>query len=94
MPFPLCGMSCMLVYNWMSVPDASEAPTRPNELEGMDIMTNYEDKLTPEQMEKARACKDSDDLVQLAKDEGVELNDEQLEAIAGGTWYDCMNETW
>lgn len=57
-------------------------------------MEDSEKKLTPEQMEKARACKSSDDLVQLAKDEGVELSDEQLESIAGGSWYDCMNETW
>ena len=55
-------------------------------------MTNYKDELTPEQLEKARACKSSDELVQLAKEEGVELNDEQLEGIAGGTWYDCMND--
>ena len=50
--------------------------------------------LTEEQMEKARACKSSEELVELAKSEGVELNDEQLDAIAGGTWYNCMNETW
>ena len=51
-------------------------------------------ELTPEQIEKARACKDSNDLVELAKTEGIELNDDQLEAIAGGSWYNCMNETW
>ena len=51
-------------------------------------------ELTPEQMDKARACKDSDELVALAKSEGVELTDDQLDAIAGGSWYDCMNETW
>ena len=51
-------------------------------------------ELTPEQMEKARACKNPDDLVELAKSEGIELTDEQLDAIAGGTWYNCMNETW
>ena len=51
-------------------------------------------ELTLEQMEKARECKDAADLIELASVEGVELTDEQLEAIAGGTWYDCMNETW
>lgn len=56
-------------------------------------MTGFKD-LTPEQMEKARACKDADDLVNLAKSEGIELTDEQLDAIAGGAWYNCMNETW
>ena len=52
------------------------------------------DELTPEQMEKARACKSADDLIELAKSEGIELNDDQLDAIAGGSWYDCMSETW
>ena len=52
------------------------------------------DELTPEQMEKARECKTADDLIELAKNEGVELTGEQLDAISGGTWYDCMNETW
>ena len=56
-------------------------------------MATFND-LTPEQMEKARACKTSEDLVELAKSEGVALTDAQLDAIAGGTWYDCMNETW
>jgi len=51
-------------------------------------------ELTTEQMEKARACKDAADLIALADSEGIELTDEQLESIAGGTWYNCMNETW
>ncbi len=51
-------------------------------------------ELTPEQMEKARACESSDDLVELAESEGIELTDDQLEAIAGGNWIDCLNETW
>lgn len=56
-------------------------------------MTSFKD-LTPEQLEKARACKDSADLIELAKEEGIELTDDQLEAVAGGSWYSCMNETW
>ena len=52
------------------------------------------DELTDEQMEKARECTNSDELVELAKSEGIELSDEQLDAISGGAWYDCMNETW
>ena len=51
-------------------------------------------ELTDEQMEKARECTNSDELVELAKSEGIELSDEQLDAISGGAWYDCMNETW
>ena len=56
-------------------------------------MTELKD-LTPEQKEKARACKSADELIALADSEGVELSDEQIEAIAGGAWYNCMNETW
>ena len=46
--------------------------------------------LTPEQIEKAKACTTVDELVALAAKEGVELSDEQLEAISGGgNWNGC-----
>lgn len=57
-------------------------------------MEDFKGQLTPEQMEKVRACKSADELVELAKAEGVDLSEEQLEAISGGSWYNCMNETW
>lgn len=48
--------------------------------------------LTPEQQEKARACKSAEELAELAKAEGVELSEEQLEAMAaGGNWL-CSEE--
>ena len=40
--------------------------------------------LTPEQIEKARACKNHEQLLELAKREGIELTDDQLEAVSGG----------
>ena len=40
--------------------------------------------LTAEQIEKARACKNAEELLELAKKEGIELTDEQLEAVSGG----------
>ena len=40
--------------------------------------------LTEEQLEKVRACKNSEELLALAQKEGVELSDEQLEAVTGG----------
>jgi len=46
--------------------------------------------LTEDQIKKVKDCGDINDLVQLAKDEGVELNDEQLSAINGGA---CSNST-
>ena len=44
--------------------------------------------LTPEQIEKAKACKSADELMALAKAEGVELTDEQLDQISGGSVWD------
>ena len=44
--------------------------------------------LTPEQKERARACKDPEELLALAREEGYELSDEELGAISGG-WETC-----
>lgn len=40
--------------------------------------------LTEEQVAKVKACKNQEELLALAKQEGIELTDEQLEAVAGG----------
>ena len=40
--------------------------------------------LADEQKARVMACKTADELIALAKEEGVELSDEQLNAIAGG----------
>ena len=40
--------------------------------------------LTDEQIKKAKACKDPSVLLELAKEEGVELSEEQLEVVSGG----------
>ena len=40
--------------------------------------------LTNEQLNKARACKNQEELLALAQQEGIELTDEQLEAVSGG----------
>ena len=44
--------------------------------------------LTKEQIEKAKNCKNNEELLALAKEEGIELTDEQLEAVSGGA---CTN---
>jgi len=46
---------------------------------------DFED-LSPELQEKAKACKNTAEIIELAKNEGIEVSDEQLEAIAGGNW--------
>ena len=40
--------------------------------------------LTEEQIAKVKACKNQEELFALAKQEGIELSDEQLEAVNGG----------
>ena len=43
--------------------------------------------LTKEQIAKVKACKNSEELLELAKVEGIELTDEQLEAVSGGNCF-------
>ena len=40
--------------------------------------------LSKEQIEKVKACKNQEEILKLAKEEGVELTDEQLTAVSGG----------
>lgn len=40
--------------------------------------------LSEEQIAKVKECKNQEEIIALAKDEGVELTNEQLEAVAGG----------
>ena len=41
--------------------------------------------LTPEQIAKVKACKNQEELLELARAEGIQLTDEQLEAVSGGS---------
>ena len=52
--------------------------------------------LTEEQVKRVKACKNSEELLAAAKEEGIELTDEQLNAISGGCgkskeWYEIVN---
>lgn len=49
-------------------------------------------ELTPEQLEKAKTCKSPEELLELAKEEGIELSDDDLDKIAGGefSWIDYI----
>ena len=51
----------------------------------------YED-LTPEQMEKLKACKTPEDILALAKEEGYELSEAELEAVSGGVDWQGVKE--
>ena len=46
--------------------------------------------LTEEQVEKVKACKNQDELLAIAKEEGIELTDEQLEAVSGGCGFSSL----
>ena len=46
--------------------------------------------LTEEQIAKAKACKTQDELLKLAKEEGIELTSEQIEAVSGGGCFSSM----
>ena len=50
--------------------------------------------LTQEQMAKAKKCKNSEELLALAKEEGIELTDEQLEAVSGGCSSSGHGKEW
>ena len=48
--------------------------------------------LTEEQIARLEKCKSNAEVLEIAKNEGIELNDEQLAAVSGGncfTDFDC-----
>lgn len=50
------------------------------------------DLKNPELQEKLKNVQTADELVALAKAEGVDLSEEQLDAISGGSWRE--GDTW
>ena len=44
--------------------------------------------LSEEQIAKVRECKSTEELLALAKEEGVELTEEQLKAVSGGSCFE------
>ena len=49
---------------------------------------NFDDLKNPELQEKLKACNTTSELVALAKEEGIEMSDDELDAISGGgEWY-------
>lgn len=53
-------------------------------------------ELSPEQRARAKQCKSAEELLALAKEEGYELTDDELEGISGGgAWCnsDCSSDT-
>ena len=48
--------------------------------------------LSEEQIAKIKACHTQEELLAVAKEEGIELTDEQLEAVSGGTCSDNSDD--
>jgi hypothetical protein len=44
------------------------------------------DELSPELRDKVKSCKSPQEILDLAKAEGYELIDAELEGISGGSW--------
>ena len=51
------------------------------------------ENLTPEQQEKAKSCKTPEDVLALAKEEGYELTNEELEHVSGGLDWSCNDQS-
>ncbi len=59
--------------------------------EGAEMKLN---ELTEEQKAKLKSCTDSKELMSALGEMGIELTDEQLDAVAGGKeWYKCTQFT-
>ena len=57
-----------------------------------ELLKGIWDSLTDEQKEKIRACKTAQEAIVLAGEEGIELPDEILDAVAGGYIVDLGSE--
>ena len=51
-----------------------------------ETMKDIFEKLTDEQKEKAKACKNMDEFMILAGEWGIELPDELVDNVGGGLW--------
>ena len=47
--------------------------------------------LSPELKDRARACRTPEELLELAKEEGVELTSGELDGVASGSFWDSDN---
>ena len=59
----------------------------------MDKYKEMYDSLSDDLKAKVATCKTGEELVTLAQTEGIELTDEQLDAISGGGGWLCSDNT-
>ena len=60
----------------------------------MDKYKEMYDGLSDDLKKKVTECKTSEELMNLAKNEGIELTDEQMNAISGGIQWSCDNDDY
>ena len=60
----------------------------------MDKYKEMFDGLPDDLKAKVKECRTAEELVSLAKSEGIELTDEQLDAISGGVQWSCSGDDW
>ncbi len=63
-------------------------------MEGKESLERIFAQLSDEQKEQFRSCKDMDEVMKLAKEENVELTDDQLEFLASGGCGDVECEKY
>jgi len=77
-------------------------PRKRNETRRKVFDMDFEN-ISDELKEKAKACTTPEEILELVKSEGIELSDEQVEAISGGSWvhkvqcddhYDAPEPVW
>ena len=59
----------------------------------MDHYKKMYEGLSDEMKAKVTSCKTAEELMELARSEGIELTDEQLDAISGGYEWICDENT-
>ena len=52
---------------------------------------SFEDLKDPELQEKLKGAKTPEELLELAKEEGIELTDKELNGVADGSFWDSDN---
>lgn len=53
---------------------------------------NFEDLKDPELQEKMKSAKTPEELLALAREQGYELSNDELEGIGGGSLWGCEND--
>ena len=53
---------------------------------------NFEDLKNPEIQEKLKGAKTPEEIIEIAREEGYELTDEELSGVSGGWCNDCSSD--